>query len=451
MGIDVERMPDPGMANSAWLVDLGDGSALVVDPSRDPRGPLDAAEKRGLQIRWVAETHLHADFVSGARELLNEVDGTHLIASADAGLAYDHEPVGEGDEVNLGGLVLRPLATPGHSPEHLAYLLLDDGQPQAVFSGGTLIVDGVARTDLVSPDLTEPLARQAWRSITSRLLTLPDDLAVYPTHGGGSFCAAGSSDRAGTTIGEQRSSNPLLQAADEEAFVERLLSKLGSYPPYFLRLREVNRRGPRVYGTATPALERIDVDEVERRRAAGGEVIDVRPITDYGSGHVPGSLSIELQDQFATWVGWLVHDADTPLMFIVGEDQDRDELVRHCLKVGYENLAGELAGGIGAWLDAGREIATTELTDVPQEDRRIIDVRQQSEWEAEHLPDATHVELGTLTSVADNLPREGMITHCVHGQRSMTGASLLERAGRHDVAVFTGGPDEWERHRHTDS
>ncbi len=451
MVMDVHRLADPGLSNSAWLVNLGHGSALVVDPSRDPRSVLELADERGLGIRWVAETHLHADFVSGARELVSLFPDATLLAAADAQLAYPHEPVADGVEVDLGEVTLRPLATPGHTPEHLAYLLLDGDRPQALFSGGTLIVDGVARPDLISPELTEPLAREAWRSITERLLSLPDTLDVYPTHGGGSFCAAGSADRAATTIGEQRASNPLLQVGDEDEFVQRLLQGLGSFPPYFLKLPEVNRRGPRRYGRQTPTLPRLDPDEVERRVAAGARVIDVRPIEQYARGHVPGSLSIELRGQFATWLGWLVEDLATPLVFIVGEGQDRDDLVRQCLKVGYEHLAGELAGGVEAWRATGREIAVTQLTDTPPIDRTVVDVRQRSEWETGHIPDAVHVELGDLTSAADEVPGNRLITHCVHGQRSMTAASLLEQAGRPDVAVFTGGPDEWRSARQSES
>lgn len=441
----VHRIADPGLGNSAWLVDLGDGSALVVDPSRDPRTVLHEADEHDLRVRWVVETHLHADFVSGGRELVAQVPDATLCAPVDAKLAYPHQPVADGVEVDLGGLTLRPLATPGHTPEHLAYVLLDDGRPQALFSGGTLIVDGVARTDLLSPELTEPLARDAWRSITKRLLTLPDDLDVYPTHGGGSFCSAGSPDRAATTIGEQRATNPLLQVADEDEFVQRLLGGLGSFPPYFLRLRQVNRDGPRLYGTDTPALERLDPDGVERTLAGGAQLIDVRPINEYAAGHVPGSLSIELRGQFATWLGWLIEDPATPLLFIVGDAQDRDDLVRQCLKIGYENLAGELTGGVEPWQATGRDIAVTELADTPPGDRTVVDVRQRSEWEAGHIPDAVHVELGDLTPAADTLPGDRLITHCVHGQRSTTAASILEQAGRRDVAVFTGGPDEWNR------
>lgn len=445
MTLPVHRIADTGLGNSAWLVDLGDGSALAVDPARDPREPLELAKELGLRIRWVIETHLHADFVSGAGELVAAAPGIVRLSPAGAALEPPHEPVADGEERELAGVTLRVLSTPGHTPEHLSYVLLDDGQPRAVFSGGTLIVGGVARPDLISPERTEPLARAAWRSITGRLLQLPDDLAVYPTHGGGSFCSTGSGDQPSSTIGEQRRSNPLLQNDHEDGFVAELLEGLGSFPPYFLRLREVNRRGPRLYGTDTPDLAPVEPSAVAEQVHGGAQVIDVRPVDRYAEAHVPGSLSIELRDSFATWLGWLVDDADTPLLFVVDDGQDTDDLVRQCLKIGYEHLVGALAGGIDRWRAAGHETAETELTDTPRTNATVVDVRQRSEWEAGHIADAIHVELGDIAAAASDLPDGPLVTHCMHGQRSMTAASVLERAGREDVAVFSGGPDEWRQ------
>jgi hydroxyacylglutathione hydrolase len=440
--MEVVGLVEEGLGNSAWLVDLGDGSGLVVDPCRDPRPYLREAQRRGLEVRLVAETHLHADFVSGGLELVRAVPAATLVAPRDARLAFAHQPVGDGAEIDAGGLTIRVLATPGHTPEHVAYLVQDRNRPLALFSGGTLIVGGVARTDLLSPGQTPRLARAAWRSITERLLTLPDDLPVHPTHGGGSFCSTGSGTDRVTTIGAERQSNPLLQATDEEEFVARLLGGLGSFPPYFLRLREINRRGARLYGTETPRLPSLSVADVERARAGGGQVIDVRPIHDYAAGHIPGSLSIALRDEFATWLGWLVADASTPLVFVVGDDQDRDQLVRQCLKIGYEHLAGELVGGIRTWRAAGRHISGTLLTDWPVAGRLVLDVRQRPEWAAGHIPGAVHRELGELTARAAELPDGPLVTHCLHGQRSMTAASILERAGR-DAVVYLHGPRQW--------
>lgn len=439
--VEVVGVRDEGLGNSSWLVDLGDGSALVVDPQRDPRPYLDAARARALRIRFAAETHLHADFITGARELAGAMDA-QIVAATGARLATGHRPVEDGDEIDVGGLTLGVVATPGHTPEHVAYLLTDSDGPVAVFSGGTLIAGGVARPDLIAPDHTEPLARAAWRSITDRLLTLPDDLAVYPTHGGGSFCASDASGEAATTIGAERAGNPLLQARDEDAFVDRLLGSLGSYPSYFLRLRDVNRAGPRIYGTVTPPLRPLDVATVDEVITGGGLVIDVRPVAAYAAGHIPGSLSIELRDSFATWLGWLVDDPATPLTFVVDADQDRDALVRACLGIGYEHLAGEIAGGVPAWADAGRQLRSTAAVDQPSEGA-VLDVRQEFEWEQGHVPDAVHIELGALADHVDKVPDGPVVAHCMHGQRSMTAASILERVGRRDVSVFTAGPDEW--------
>ena len=440
--VDVVGIRDEGLGNSSWLVDLGDGTALVIDPRRDPRPVLAAAERRGLRVRVVAETHLHADFVSGSHELAH-VAGATILASRTAHLALPHTPVGDGDEVDLGGLTLRVLATPGHTPEHVAFLLADGGAPVALFSGGTLIVGGTARPDLITPEQTEPLARAAWWSITERLLPLPDAVAVYPTHGGGSFCATSVSGKATTTIGAERAGNPLLQVATEDAFVDRLLGGLGSYPGYFLRLRDVNRAGPPLYGIRTPPLRRLDVAAAREAVAAGGVVIDVRPAASYAAAHIPASLSIELRDSFATWLGWLVDDLATPLVFVVDDSQDRDDLVRQCLGIGYEHIAGEVAGGVRTWTDAGLDLVSTPVLDEPAADVVVLDVRQASEWRQGHVPGALHIELGSLTGRAAELPAGGVVAHCMHGQRSMTAASVLERAGRHDVAVFTGGPDQW--------
>lgn len=241
---------DEGLGNSSYLVDLGDDRALVVDPSRDPTPCLAAARQRGLGIAFAAETHLHTDLISGSRELA--ALGARGLASVTGRSEFPHRGLEDGDEVDLGGLNLRALGTPGHTPEHLSYLLLDGARPVALFSGGSLLVGAVARTDLIAPERTDQLARLLWRSLRDHILILPDDLAVYATHGAGSFCSAQASAERTTTIGRERAANPQLNVADEDAFVGALLGGLGSCLPYFLRLREVNRRGPHLYGNEPP-------------------------------------------------------------------------------------------------------------------------------------------------------------------------------------------------------
>lgn len=439
--MDVTPIVDEGLGNSAYVVDLGDGGALVVDPERDPRPYLRELEAGGLVARFVVDTHLHADFVSGGRELA--AVGAQLLAPAAAGLAYPHRGLADGDELDLGGVTLRVIATPGHTPEHLAYLLLDGSNPVALFSGGTLMAGGVARPDLLSAEQTDPLARAAYRSITRRLLTLPDDLPVYPTHGGGSFCSAAPGGERTTTIGQERAANPLLAGdPDEETFVERLLGGLGSYPPYFLELRAVNRAGVAVHGPTPPPLPQLTVPQLEAAVADGAELVDVRGVDAFAGGHVPGSLSIPWRAQFATWLGWLV-PRERPVVLVADDDVDRRDLVWAALTIGFEHLAGELAGGIDAWTAAGREVARTRLVDpAGAETRRVLDVRQRSEFTAGHVPGAANIELGSLPQAADEVPGSPLLVHCAHGERAMTAASLLERTGHRDVAVLAGGPED---------
>ena len=438
--MEIVRFRDEGLGNSSYLVDLGDGRGLVLDPSRDPGPSVAAAERRALRVLWTVETHLHADFVSGSRELA--ALGATVVAPAAARLEFPYHRMGDGDELDLGGMSLRALATPGHTPEHLAWLLVAGDRPMALFSGGSLLVGAVARTDLISPDRTEELARALWRSLHERILTLPDDLPVYPTHGAGSFCSAPAGAAASTTVGTEKATNPLLAAGDEDAFVHLLSGGLGSYPPYFLRLREVNRRGPRVLGAEPPPPARLSPQRFRELVAAGAELVDARRIEAFAAGHIPGALSIPLRDAFATWLGWLVPD-DRPLVVVLDADQDRGGLVRQCLKIGYERLAGELAGGMAAWRSAGLPEARIELAGAADATSgTVLDVRQQAEFTAAHLPGAHHVELGALAGDIE-LPPGPIEVMCSHGQRAMTGASLLERAGRRDLTVLVGGADDW--------
>ncbi|MDP9482717.1 MAG: MBL fold metallo-hydrolase [Chloroflexota bacterium] len=439
--VEITSFVDEGLGNSSYLVSTGDRRGLVVDPPRDVGPFLAHARDRGLTLSHALETHLHADFVSGSRELA--ATGAKVLAPRGAGLGFGHVGLADGEDVDLGGLRLRPIATPGHTPEHLSYLIVDDDRPVALFSGGALLPGGVARTDLIAPDQTESLARSLYRALHERVLTLPDDLPVYPTHGAGSFCSSAGGGERTTTIGRERAMNPLLAAGSEDEFVARLLAGLGTYPTYFRGLREVNRRGPRVFGSV-PSLPALTIAEFDQRRAAGAELIDVRRIEAFAAGHVPGSLSIELRPSFASWLGWLV-PGDRPLLFVVGPDQDRGELVRQALGIGYERLDGELAASLDAWSDVHGPLATTHLTTALDDDHDpIVDVRQVAEYRAGHVPDALPIELGDLAgpAIAD-LP-ERAIFMCGVGERAMTAASIAQRSGR-EAAVFIGGPTDWAR------
>lgn len=437
--LDVIPLVDEGLGNSAYLLDLGDRRALAVDASRDLRALKKAAGERGLTVAYAADTHLHADFLTGALQLAAG-DGATVLAAAAGGREYPHIGLADGDELDLGGLTLRALATPGHTHEHVAFEILDGQRAVGVFTGGSLIVGSAARTDLVSPERTEELARAQYRSLR-RLALLDDDVAVWPTHGAGSFCSAPPGTERVSTIGRERATNSLLGTDDEDLFVKRLLGSLGSFPSYFNRLPEVNRRGPALF--ESEELPILGVGVVAALRDSGAELVDVRPMQEFAAGHVAGSLSIPLRPAFATWLGWLA-EPTKPLVIVRNPDQDPAEIVWQARKIGYDEIAGELAGGLASWVAAGEPTRTIPLVNADAlEGARVLDVRQDNEYAAGHVPGADHVELGDLPARAADLEREATVVMCAHGERAMGAASLLERAGHRDLTVLAGGPKSW--------
>lgn len=437
MAVDLISLVDEGLGNNSYLVDLGDGTALAVDVSRDLRAVRAAAQRRGLRLVFAAETHLHSDFLSGALQLA-VTDGVRVLASADGEREYSHGRLRDGDETDLGGLRLRALATPGHTHEHLSYLLLDGDVPVGVFTGGSLLVGAAARSDLVSPEQTESLARSQYASLR-RLTRLGDDVEVWPTHGAGSFCTAPAGLERTSTIGREKATNPLLAMADESAFVEAVTTGPGSYPPYFLRLPEQNRIGPPLLdGPLAPAG--LTASRTRRLLDDGAWVLDVRPVASFAAGHIPGSVSIPLRPVFASWLGWLI-PPNRPLIIVREATQDIDEIMWQAAKIGYDTIIGELAGGVGAWQAAGERLDALPLADpAASGGRLVLDVRQRAEYAVGHVPGAVNVELGELTTVAADLPARPMLVMCGHGERAMSAASLLARAGHRDLTVLAGGP-----------
>ena len=435
MDLEIVAVSDEGLGHSAHLVAVDD-DVLVIDPLRVVNRYVDTIERNGWRLRWTADTHLHADYLSGGPAL--SARGATFFAPDEAALRIPHRPLHGGDEVDIAGLTLRALPTPGHTPDHLCYLVLDAGRPLALFSGGSLMVGTVGRPDLFGPDHTDELARAMYRSLRDQLLVLPDDLAVYPTHGAGSFCSVPGSEDRSTTIGQERATNPLLQAGNEEEFVRRLVTPLGTFPTYYRTLPELNRHqlGP----TPQVPLRQLRVGDMHQLINAGAEVIDVRDVASYAAAHIPGSLSNAVRPAFASWLGWLT-TRDRPLVFVCDTDTDRAELVRQCANIGYDNIAGELAGGIDAWRAADQPVATTRLIEAASAQPPIIDVRQRNEYLDGHIPGAINVELGTIANAP--VASQGSITvMCGHGERAASAASLLERRGI-DARIAVGGPDDW--------
>jgi hydroxyacylglutathione hydrolase len=446
---DVVRFTDRGLGNDAYLI-VAANVAAVLDPARDARPYVEAADERDVRIVAVLETHLHADFVSGARQLAG--DGAAIYASASAGLQFPHHPLADGKGMELDGLLLTTLATPGHSTEHLAYLV--KSEPPVLFSGGALIPGGAARTDLLGEENTVELARALYRTLHERLADLPDETVVHPTHGSGSFCSTGSGGSAGgaqdrsTTLGFERKHNPLFQADSEEAFLETLLSGYGLFPPYFLRLREVNRRGPRVLG-GPPAPPSLDPSELEQELARGTWALDVRKPERYAAGHLRGVVAVPPDRSFAVRLGWVV-PFGTHLVLITDDEAAARKASMKAAGIGYEDVAGWTT--FEALRDAGLPVAETPLVDADELAGRlerpgpttVVDVRNPPEWVDGRLPGALTVEFGALRNEIPEVLRRGpVVTYCATGARAALAASLLERAGLQEVAIFPGGPDEW--------
>jgi hydroxyacylglutathione hydrolase len=438
----VHALPDEALGNTSYLVELGGGRAASVDPRRDTDNHIALADRLGLRIIAGLETHLHADFVSGSRELA-ERTGADVYAARDAFLEYGHQGLGDGDEIRLGDVLVQPLGTPGHTPEHLSFLMLVDRTPTAVFSGGSLIRGGAARTDLVDAADTERWSREQFRSV-QRLSRLPRSTALWPTHGAGSFCATAPGQAPTGNIGDERAANPLLRIDDEDAFVRALRAGFGSFPPYFLRLRDVNRHPTLLRDLEPP--QPLDPETAHSLVATGARLVDARPMHAWALRHPQGAVSVELRPAFASWLGWVIPFA-APIVLLV-DDADRAEAVRLARRIGYDRVLGWIDGGIDAWTAANLPTQCTDETDASGARRRIangatlVDVRQTVELDRARIPDAVHLELGDI--IAGRTPDANeAVVFCGHGERSATAASLLERRGI-KVANLVGGISAWE-------
>jgi glyoxylase-like metal-dependent hydrolase (beta-lactamase superfamily II)/rhodanese-related sulfurtransferase len=437
-----------GLGNSSYVVDLGNGAAAVVDPDRSTKRYVEAASAHGLRIDAVFETHLHADFVTGALELA-QATGARVFASASGALRYPHHALKPGEQLSLDGAMVEAVASPGHTPEHLSYVFQVGRRPPVLFSGGALIVGGAARTDLISPHDTEQLTRDLYHTLREAFASLPDETMLYPTHGGGSFCSTGSSSDRTSTLGRERQTNQLLRFDGEDDFVRWFPTTFPGAPDYFFRMRALNQRGPELReGIKWP--EPLSAEQFDRLRSKA-LVIDVRSIEAYSAGHIPGSLNVAFRPAYATWLGWLVPEG-TPLLFVLG-DAKLDAVVDETLLVGYDDFAGYLDGDMKAWRNAAFEIARTELVgaevghEAVREGAVALDVREPSEFASGHIDEAVHIPLGKLPSRLSDLPLgQPILAYCGHGERASTAASILERAGHRGLLNLAGGMPTWRKH-----
>jgi hydroxyacylglutathione hydrolase len=445
----IEPFVDTGLGNSAYLIGSHDTKkGILIDPLRDVDRYLHAATERGIQLTHVLDTHLHADFVSGNREIAHQT-GAVIGASAEAQLGFDHQPLTEESVIDLGAFQIRVMTTPGHTPEHISFLILepDARTPSALFSGGALIVGGAARTDLLTPELTLPLARQLYHTIHDKLLEFPDELEVFPTHGAGSFCIAPASSDRTTTIGRERKDNLLAQAGSEEEFLQRSLSGLPSYPTYYKYLRGINQRGARILG-GIPVLKPLAPGEVKAMMDEGVVVLDVRHGKAFAAGHIPNSYGIRVDAPLTTWAGWLIPFGSRLVLFGEGTDEIL-AATRQLIRIGYDDLLGRLEGGIDAW---ARDYPVETIPSLNSKELRerldevfLIDVRQKSEWDAGHIPGAVHFEAGRVAWEDLPFPHDKPLAiQCASGNRSMSVSSVLRRRGYHNVFQVEGGINKWK-------
>ncbi len=446
---------------STLVADEDAGVAAVIDPRRDVDVYLDAARDSDLRISHVFETHLHNDYVSGGRELASLTGATHVIG-AGAELRHPYRPARDGDTFDVGSIRFTTLDTPGHTPEHVSYAVADTAradEPFLLLTGGSLLVGAVGRTDLLGADNARPFAAAMYRSIHDVLLRHEDSVAVYPTHGAGSLCSTGIASTSWSTIGYERRHDPLLGPLDVEAFARALLAGQPTIPRYFARMRPTNQAGPRLFGASVPSIEPLDGDDLDAALRDGALVIDTRTPEAHALQHIPGSLSIPAGSSFATWLGWVV-DADRPVVLLVNDDADLDDLARQALRIGFESIVGSVGGGLRSWRGSGRTVQAGAWFDVDRLAARlstggpeapvVIDVRQASEFEAGHVPGSVHIGAGELPDTLDRLPHDRPIaTICASGYRSSVAASLLRAAGFDRVVAVSGGLPDWQARGHS--
>jgi len=442
------------LAQASYMIG-SEGEAAVVDPRRDVEEYLGEAERQGLAIRHVIETHLHADFVSGHRELAEKA-GARIYISGKAGAAFEHVPVKEGSEIAFGDVLLRFLETPGHTPESVSILVIDrskSDEPKAVLTGDTLFIGDVGRPDLLGAKISaQELAGMLYDSLHGKLLKLPDSVEVFPAHGAGSLCGRNISKETSSTIGQQRQFNYALRPMPREEFIGMMTTDLPEAPAYFGRDVRINREGAVALEdlTAPPALS---PREVARLQKSGAAVLDTRPSAQFGAAHVPGSWNIGLGGQFASWAGTLL-SAETPIVLVAEDEEKVKEARMRLARVGMENVAGHLGGGVLSWDKAGLPLAVTEQITVDElalriperPDLQVLDVRRPGEWQAGHIPSATHLPLNVLPERAGELSAERPVAAiCAGGYRSSIATSLLERQGFRKITNVIGGMTAWNQ------
>jgi glyoxylase-like metal-dependent hydrolase (beta-lactamase superfamily II)/rhodanese-related sulfurtransferase len=444
------------LAHASYML-ASEGEAVVVDPQRDVEIYLKAAEANQVSIRHIFETHLHADFVSGHRELAART-GAKIYIGAQAGATFPHVAVRDGFQLRVGKMHIAALETPGHTPESVCLVITDEErsaasssvEPWAVLTGDTLFIGDVGRPDLSGRYSPVQLAGMLYDSLHNKLFKLADSVLVYPAHGAGSLCGRNMRAEKVSTIGTERLTNYALQIKGREEFIEQLTSNLPARPEYFLQDAEINRTGATTLAEL-PALSRIEPAELKALLAEGGLALDVRPGEAFATGHVPGSVNIALSGQFASWAGALLGLDSRPVLIAESEEAVAEARMR-LARIGLENARGYLQGGVEAWKRAGlplealRQISVEDLSQgLRGEEIQVLDVRREREWEDGHIEGASWWPLDNFKVAPPEIDREVPIAvHCKGGYRSLIACSLLQRAGFQKVVNVLGGFDAWQ-------
>jgi glyoxylase-like metal-dependent hydrolase (beta-lactamase superfamily II)/rhodanese-related sulfurtransferase len=440
------------LAHASYMF-ASNGEAVVVDPQRDVEIYLEAATKNNVVIGHIFETHLHADFVSGHRELA-ERTGAKIYVGAAAGAKFPHVALHDGFSLRVGELQITTLETPGHTPESVCLVITDcasSDEPWAVLTGDTLFIGDVGRPDLSPTHTPQQLAEMMYGSLHYKLMTLPDKTLVYPAHGAGSLCGRNMRAEKSSTIGTERLTNWALQIKSREDFVQQMTANLPARPEYFAQDAAINREGAPAL-TELPPLEPVPAKELEYQIGQGVTALDVRTPDEFAAGHVPGSINIALSGQFASWAGALLGLSAHAVLIAAGDEQISEARLR-LARVGIEDVAGYLEGGIAAWRAAGLPLAETPQMTVQQlignlknERVRVLDVRREGEWKAGHINRASWHALDGFKHALPEIDRNTTVAvHCAGGYRSMIACSLLQRAGYSNVVNVIGGFDAWKK------
>jgi hydroxyacylglutathione hydrolase len=463
--VEVLPIETPTLGDRSYLVHDGD-TALVIDPQRDIDRVVAIAADAGVRITHVAETHVHNDYVTGGLALARAAGAAYLV-NADDPVSFDRTPVSDGDLVEIGGMRVRVLATPGHTYSHLAYVVEargdaaaraapgdpagraatgdTAGQVAGVFTGGSLLYGSTGRTDLLGPADTDALSRAQWASARRLARELPDPAPIFPTHGFGSFCSATQSSAASSTIGREKLVNPVL-TLDERAYVESLLAGLDAWPAYYAHMAPANLAGPAGPDLSPP--RRADAAELRRRIEAGEWVVDLRDRVAFAAGHLPGTFSFPLASQFASYLGWMI-PWGTPLTLLGDSAQQVAQAQRELVRIGIDRPAAAATGRPATWAgrtgvaslrlakfgDLAAALAAGPVGDGGNSHPFVLDVRRRLEWEEGHIAGAVHIPMHEVPGRLAGIPSGEVWVHCGTGYRAMVVASMLAAQGRRVVSV----------------